>query len=84
MARQQTYEEKRTANELLPQFLGALGTDTSVKAAAEYMGVSHWVLTRWAGQEAGLPVEHFDKVKEFIRIKPKLCAQKRGAKKKGV
>lgn len=84
MARQQTYEEKRTANKLLPQFLGALGPDTSVKAAAEYMGVSHRVLTRWSGQGAGLPVEHFDKVKEFIRIKPRLCAQKGGAKKKTV
>lgn len=84
MARQQTYEEKRTANELLPQFLAAMGPDTSAKAAAEYMGVSVWAITRWIGQDGGLAIEHFEKVKEFIRIKPKLCAQKRGAKKKAV
>ena len=83
MARIQTYEEKRAGEELRPLFLAAMGHDTSVVRAAEHMGISHYVLTRWIGHEAGLALVHHDVVKRFIAEKPVLCAQKRGAKRKG-
>ena len=83
MARQQTYEEKRTAEELRPQFLAAMGHDTSIVRAAEWMGLSHYVLTRWVGREGGLAIEHHEPVRRFIEQKPVLCPQKRGARRKG-
>lgn len=83
MARMQTYEERRAGEELRPLFLAAMGFDTSIVRAAEHMGISHYVLTRWIGHEAGLALVHHDVVKKFIAEKPALCAQKRGAKRKG-
>ena len=83
MARVQTYEEKRTADELRPQFLAAMGHDTSIVRAAEWMGVSHYVLTRWIGRDTGLAIEHHDAVRRFIEQKPVLSPQKRGAKRNG-
>ena len=83
MARQQTYEEKRTSEELRPQFLAAMGPDTSIVRAAEWIGVSHYVLNRWIGQDAGLAIEHHEPVRRFIAQKPVLSPQKRGAKRGG-
>ena len=83
MSRSQTYEEKRTAEELRPQFLAAMGHDTSIVRAAEWTGVSYCVLTRWFGQEGGLALEHHDAVRRFIAQMPVLCPQKRGTKRGG-
>lgn len=82
MARIQTYEEKRAADEMRPQFLAAMGHDTSMDRAAEWLGVSHYVLNRWIGQDTGLAVEYHDAVRRFIEQRPVLCPQKRGAKRK--
>ena len=82
MARTQTYEEKRISEELRPQFLAAMGPDTSMDRAAEWLGVPRSVLARWIGQDAGLAVEHHESVRRFIEQKPVLCPQKRGAKRK--
>ena len=82
MARIQTYEEKRIAEELRPQFLAAMGHDTSIVRAAEWMGLPRSVIARWIGQDTGLAIEHHDAVRRFIEQKPGLCPQKRGAKRK--
>lgn len=78
MARQQTYEEKRIAEELRPHFLAATGSNTSMGRTAEWMGVSRYVLTRWIGQEGGLAIEHHEPVRQFIAQKPVLSLRKRG------
>lgn len=61
-----TYEEKRKSRDLLPQFMSALGMNTSVHQATKQLGMPYSALHRWTGGQAHLPTKYHERVEAFI------------------